>query len=192
MRAPFTRPSFWTGLVLLVVLGGIPISAAAQESDESSEPRPIALQDILEWKRIVGATLSDDGSWFAYRLAPTEGDSELVVRSTVDDTEHRFPVGENGGPIAFSDDSRWLAFTVSPTVDEGKQARTQRSPARNKVGLLDLASGEMTEIEDVRAFRFAGERGGWIALHRYPAGGGGGGAAARGPGGGGPPAGGGR
>ncbi|MFG1691045.1 hypothetical protein ACGF5M_02615 [Gemmatimonadota bacterium] len=160
MRALSTRPVFWTCLVLLLVLGGMPISVAAQESEESTDPRPIALQDILEWKRIVGPAVSADGSWFAYRLAPSEGDGELVVRSTANDTEHRFPVGEAGGPVAFSDDSGWLAFTISPTVEAGKRTGAQRSPARNEVGLLNLASGEMTEIEDVRAFRFAGERGG--------------------------------
>ena len=54
-----------------------------------------------------------DGRWFAYRLSPAEGNSELVVRNTSDDTEHRFPVGEVAGGgfgapsgLGFSDDSR--------------------------------------------------------------------------------------
>jgi hypothetical protein len=92
----------------------------------------------MDWKRIMGATLSRDGSWFAYRISPTEGNSELVVRSTADDTEHRFPVGEGGGAIAFSADSRWLAFTITPTKEESERARAQRRPARSKVGLLEL------------------------------------------------------
>ena len=195
----------WASALALTIL--LPLSlpggpAWAQEQEEETAPRPIALQDILDWKRITGGALSDDGFWFAYRLSPTEGNSEMVARSTSGETEYRFPVGEAagggfGGPtgFAFSDDSRWLAFTIYPTVKEGKQAQKQRQPARNKVGFLDLSSGEKTEIDDVRAFAFAGERGGWIALHRYPvatggpAGGPGGGGG--GPGGGGPAAGGG-
>ncbi len=162
-------------LALFATLGLGRGAVLAQESGAPSSPRPIELQDILDWKRITGGVLSDDGRWFAYRLSPTEGNSHLVVRSTVDDTEHRFPIGEVAGGgfggssgLDFSDDSRWVAFTIYPTVEEGKQEGRQRQPARNKVGLLDLSTGEMTEIEDVRAFAFAGERGGWIAMHRYP------------------------
>jgi len=187
MRSQVARWASALALTILLPLSLARSPAAAQEEEGEPIPRPIALQDILDWKRITGGVLADDGDWFAYRLSPTEGNSELVVRSTVDDTEHRFPVGEVagggfGGPsgLSFSDDSRWLAFAVYPTVEEGKQARRQRQPARNKVGLLNLSTGEMTEIEDVRTFAFAGERGGWIALHRYatttgaPGGGGGG------------------
>ncbi|MGW8268337.1 MAG: S9 family peptidase, partial [Longimicrobiales bacterium] len=198
MRSQVSR---WASALALTIL--LPLSLArtpirAQEQEGETAPRPIALQDILDWKRITGGVLSRDGLWFAYRLSPTEGDSEMVVRSTTGETEYRFPVGEAagggfGGPsgFAFSDDSGWLAFTIYPTVEEGKQAQRQRQPARNKAGLLDLSTGEMTETEDVRTFAFAGERGGWIALHRYaaagaPGGGAGGGGGAPGGGGSGP------
>ncbi len=155
-----------------------PLTLYGQEAEEASAPHPIGLQDILAWKRIVGPNLSNDGSWFAYRLSPTEGNSELVVRSTAGDTEHRFPVGQGGGAVVFSDDSRWLAFTIAPTKEESDRPRGQGAAPRNKVGILALSTGEMTEVEDVQSFAFAGERGGWIALRMYPASGGGGGAAA--------------
>ena len=171
MRCPFTRWTVSMALGATLALSTAVRPAGAQEGETEVSPRPIALQDILDWKRISGGTLSKDGSWFAYRLSPTEGDSEVVVRSTSDDTEHRFPVGEVSGGMGspeFSDDSRWLAFTVYPTVEEGKKDREGRQPARNSVGLVDLSTGEMTEVEDIRSFSFAGERGGWIALNRYP------------------------
>jgi dipeptidyl aminopeptidase/acylaminoacyl peptidase len=180
----------WASVLLWVTplaLGPGVEPALAQEAADEAAPRPIGLQDILDWKRIGGGTLTNDGRWFAYHLSPTEGNSEVVIRSTTDETEHRFPVGEvsgggfgGGGSLSFSEDSKWMAFTVYPPADEGKRSGNQRRPARNKVGILDLASGEMTEVEDVRAFAFAGDRGGWIALHRYPAEGGGSGGASGG------------
>jgi len=189
MRSSFSRRALVPALTILFCMGLTFTPAGAQESDTEMGPRPIALQDILDWERIGGATVSDDGLWFAYRISPTEGNSELVVRSTSDDTEHRFPVGEvagggfgGGAGLSFSDDSRWLAFTIYPTVEEAKKAEKQRQPARNKIGLLELGSGEMVEVEDIRSFAFAGERGGWIALQRYPAAeGGSGGGGVRGP-----------
>jgi len=162
-------------MAILVLAGlGLPAPVASQEAEEAQQPRPIGLQDILAWKRIVGPTLSNDGAWFAYRLSPGEGNSELVVRRTADETEHRFPVGEGGGTVAFSNDSRWLAFTIAPPRAETGRPRGQGTPPRHKVGILELASGEMTEVDDVQAFSFAGDRGGWIALRRYPASAGGG------------------
>jgi dipeptidyl aminopeptidase/acylaminoacyl peptidase len=164
---------------LLVLCGLVPLPsrAVAQEAEvgADSAKRPIELPDILDWKRINSATLTKDGRWFAYRLSPNEGDSEVVLRSTVDDTEYRFPVGEAGGggfgtsssSVVFSEDSRWLAFTIYPDRETAKRLEEQRKPRRNKVGLVELANGELTEFEDVRAFRFAGEAADWIALHRY-------------------------
>ncbi len=183
MRSPFARILFSNLAVFATTLLLAPAFAAGQDEAQTQDPRPISLQDIADWKRIVGPTLSNDGTWFAYRISPGEGNSELVVRSTSGETEHRFPVGEGGGAVTFSDDSRWLAFAIAPDRDESDRPRGESSPRRNKVGLLELATGEMTEVEDVQSFAFAGERGGWIALRKYsPAGGGGGGAAGPGAG----------
>jgi dipeptidyl aminopeptidase/acylaminoacyl peptidase len=181
-----TRPLFrpLPLIVSILVLAGLaaaPAAAVAQEPEvvADSDRRPIEIPDILDWKRIGSATVTKDGRWFAYRLGPNEGDSEVILRSTVDDTENRFPVGEAprfGGSVVFSEDSRWLAFTIYPDRETAQRLERQRKPRRNKVGLVELANGEMKEFEDVRALRFAGEAGGWIALHRYaPEGLGGGG-----------------
>jgi dipeptidyl aminopeptidase/acylaminoacyl peptidase len=78
-----------------------------------------------------------------------------------------------------------LAFTIAPDHEDSERPRGNGPPARNKVGILELASGEMSEVEDVQSFSFAGERGGWIALRKYGASGNGAGASA-GPGTGGP------
>ncbi len=182
MRFAQLRERAWAPLFVFLALVLAPAWSAGQTPEASQSLRPIELQDILAWKRIGGATLSPNGGWLAYRLSPTEGNGELVVRSTADDTEHRFPIGEQGGAVVFSSDSRWVAFTIAPTVEERKRGQEQRRPARTKAGLLDLSTGEMTEFDDVSTFAFAGERGGWIALRKFaPAPVGGGGAPAVGP-----------
>lgn len=169
MRSSSPSRSLWLSLCLLVVAGSAAPTLARAQDEGQETPRPMELQDILEWERITSTVLSDDGRWFSYRLSPVEGNEEVVVRSLSDDTEHRFPAGDGTAPGSFSDDGEWFAFTIYPTEDEADRARERRQPARNKAGLLNLATGEMTEIEEVRGFRFAPERGGWIALSRYPA-----------------------
>ena len=150
-------------------------SAIAQEPAQ----RPIELQDIMDWHRISSARLSKDGAWLAYRLAPAEGNGELIVRSTAGDTEHRFPIGRvagggfgGGGNPAISDDSRWVAFTIYPEFRRGGGRGGDNGPQRNKLGILDLSSGEMTEFDEVRGFAFSGENSQWLAMHKYAPGGG--------------------
>ncbi|MEE3274382.1 MAG: hypothetical protein VX217_05995, partial [Acidobacteriota bacterium] len=162
-----------TAALALAAIPGVPFvsTVLAQESEQ----RTIELQDIMDWKRIGGARLSVDGSWFAYRLAPAEGNGEIIVRSTQDETEYRFPAGSGGagfggGGLEISDDSHWVGFTIYP---EFSQDRPDSSgpPQRNKLGLLDLGNGELTEIEEVRRFAFSGENAEWIAMQKYAPGG---------------------
>jgi dipeptidyl aminopeptidase/acylaminoacyl peptidase len=146
-------------------------------------PRPIQITDIFGWKRIQAPNVSSDGAWFAYRVVPNEGDSELVIRNLKTSAETRFPIGEvvaaggggrgPGGParetgVEFSDDGKWLAFQVFPKRAESRKAKRDKKPTFNQTTLVELATGKKQEFDRVKAFAFAGERGNWIALHKYP------------------------
>ena len=160
---------------------------------------------MLNWKRIQAPVVSNNGQWFAYRLAPAEGNAEVVVRNLASGKETRFPVGDRaaslpapapgggggrgaaaaGAPsdLAFSDDGKWIAFQAWPLTQAAKRMKAQRRPIQSKVVLVELASGKKTEFEKTRRFVFGGERSSAIALHRYgaePAGAGGGAAGAAG------------
>lgn len=151
----------------------------AAQTAPVTAPRPIELADILKWKRIASPTPSNDGRYFAYKLIPVEGDSEVVVRRVSDGKEWRFPAGEStgggfGGPfgrgsrdLAFSDDAKWFAFTISPGFREAKRLRRERRPLQNKVALVNLETEKKIEFEKIRRFAFSGERSTAIALHRY-------------------------
>src|SRR6266487_1726506 len=106
-------------LLLLVNVASYRAQAPAQ--------RAIQLDDIMAWKGINASALSEDGAWFAYRLAPTEGDGDVIIRQTRGDKQFKFSIGEmpvpggGGGPengppaptaaaIAFSSDSKYAAF----------------------------------------------------------------------------------
>src|SRR5580658_3261728 len=98
--------------------------------------RPLTIPDMLTWKRIQAPGISADGEWFAYRLAPAEGNAEVVIRNLKSGKELRFPIGDPGesapaaaatpGPPAvaagaadpaISADSRWAAFHSYPTTE---------------------------------------------------------------------------
>lgn len=147
-------------------------TAVAQTAKEAPRPqRPIEIPDIMNWKRIQSSKVSNDGQWFAYRLAPTEGDSEVIIRRTSDNKELKFPAGEvQGSPAAsaiyFSEDSKWLAFTTYPNAKETRRAKKERKTLYNKVLLINLATEKKLEFDKVKNFAFSGEQATWLALHR--------------------------
>lgn len=159
-----------------------------------SAGRQLTLSDLLTWKQIRTPLLSNDGRWLVYNLGPNEGDAEVVIRSTgADGKEWRFPIGDAvaanpsgnqnpnaayNGSVALAGNSRWAAFFIYPSsatprrgrfgaggatnagATGGNQARTP-----NKLAVVNLADGTKREFENVRAFRFAGDRSDWLAIH---------------------------
>src|SRR5215831_6958438 len=170
-----------TRLSLVLILAGVLVADA---------PRPMQLSDILGWKRITSPTLSNNGEWFAYRLAPAEGEAEVVVRNIKTSKDQRFPIGDPGasaptpdpaapptpggfgaGPntITMSADSRWVAFQVYPNTKQAKQLKKDRRPIQTKTLLVDMSTGKKVEFEKTRRAVFSGEKATAIALQRYGA-----------------------
>jgi len=171
----------------------------------ASAGRQLTLNDLLTWKGIRSPALSNDGKWFAYTIAPNEGDADVVIRPTAaGGKEWRFPVGDatggggrgGAGGVGMSGNNKWAAFLVNPSgAAAGRGGRGGRgggaaapaggAPAANtptKLAVVSLADGTKREFENVRAFRFAGDKSDILAVyHNAPrAAGGAGGAAAGG------------
>src|SRR4051794_13496347 len=195
-------------LVRVAFASILPVLGARQIAAQSAAPRAtkqLQPADLKAWKSIRQTVLSNDGKWFAYVLAPNEGDATLIVRSTgPDGKETKYPIGEAGGagggrggppgadggaaaqPVAISADSRWLAYTIYPAATAGRaggrggagrggagrggaaQDQAAAAPAQNKMGLVNLASGEKKEFDKVRRFAFNGDKPTWIAMQSFP------------------------
>ena len=179
-------------LVLTLALAAVPsllpvAEPTATMQSAAQQRRPIALQDIITWKSIGTTAVSNDGQWFAYRIAPGEGDAQVVVkRAKAGEKELTFEVGEIPTPAAgagrggdagggaasaldFSEDSKWVAFSTYPSRREAQRLRRQRRPVQNGVTIVNLATGEKREYPRIRRFAFSGAASTWIALQRQAA-----------------------
>ncbi|MEP7382971.1 MAG: prolyl oligopeptidase family serine peptidase, partial [Gemmatimonadota bacterium] len=159
---------------------GAQAAMASNAAPASSALKQLDPSDASSWKSIRSATTSNDGKWFAYVLAPNEGDAEVVIRPTAaGGKEWRFPIGEPPAPVGFgasgdapltlSGDAKWAAFTSYPTVAEAKKLKKDKKPAQNSVVLVNLSTGEKRDFEKVRRVQFAGERPNWAIMQRYNA-----------------------
>ena len=165
------------------IIAGAFLIGIAMVSPAQTTTRPLTAPDIQAWKTIRSQSISNDGKWLAYQLAPNEGDAEVVLRSIGESRELRFQIGEpaapTGGPpsaqasanapVVIGATSRFAAFTVYPTATDAKRLKTLRRPLFNKLALVNLATGHKKEFDKVRRFAFAGEQAGWIAMQAYPA-----------------------
>lgn len=172
--------------LLLLALLVLPASAVAQK-------RPLTQADWDRWNSITGTTISNDGRWVAYSLAPLVGDGDLVIRSTSGSTEYRVPRGYLGrpnnvpgglrprstspeepstgptvAPAQLTADSRYaLALTYPPKAEFDRVARDRRRSAalqgRTTLAIVRLADGSITRIERVRSFRLPRHSGAWVA-----------------------------
>src|SRR5688572_12395552 len=174
------RPQLLLAIGVLVIA---PLFAPAASMQQAPK-RPLEVEDVVAWKGLGSTALSNDGQWFGYRLAPQEGDAEVVVKSVRTDKTLRFPIGEvpaggggggrggagagGGGTsaLAFSDDGKWAAFTTYPTRAAAQRLRRQRRPIQSSVMVVNLASSDKKEYPKIRRFAFSGESAGWIALQR--------------------------
>src|SRR5206468_3242623 len=127
------RPSFCLAALVLIAASAPaqqPQSAAATSvATRAAGGKQMTAADLKAWKSIRSPAVSNDGKWFAYILAPNEGDASVIVRQTAEGAnELRFPIGElpvtannpfapAGAPttLAISGDSKFVAFTIYPS-----------------------------------------------------------------------------
>ncbi len=174
---------------------GAPSAAPVSKwTPPASAGRQLTLNDLLTWKGIRSPALSNDGKWFAYILAPNEGDAEVIVRATAaSGKELKFPVGDAsgggggggggrgaavaGGNPSISGNNKWVAFLeYASGANAGRGGRGGRggagaapgagtaAAAPPKLAIVELATGTKREFESVRSFRFAGDKSDWLAI----------------------------
>ncbi len=161
----------WTLVVLVMFVAMVSFSAAPVSAQMGAEKGPLTHDDYDAWKRIQGQRISPNGEWVAYSAVPQEGDGELIVRHVESGTEYRH---RRGSDARFSPDSAYLVFTIAPSEEETKAAREEKTKPddmpKNALGIMNLAAGDVVEIERVRSFRVPQDAGGYIAyLHEKPA-----------------------
>ena len=178
-----------TSLAAVALIGGVTVATAQAPQSVSTTAaagramagKQLSPADSRDWKSIRSPVLSNDGHWFAYILAPNEGDANVVVRSTGDaGKELRFPIGEIPAPptnpfsggatttaLAISGDSKWVAFSIYPSQRDARRLRQQHRPSQNRVALVNVVTGQKTEFDKIRRFAFAGDKPQWIALYGY-------------------------
>ncbi len=191
------RKAVLAALQAVAALGMVATTLVAQAAPTTTHP--ITSAAMKAWNSIRQNVLSNDGKWFAYVLAPVEGNSTVVYRGTAKGAaETRVLVGNGGGSVAISGDSKWLGYIIAPpraVPGSGRGGRggagrgaaasdtSARSAGTNKFVLVHLTTGERKTFEQIRRFSFNTDTATWVVMQGGATGGAAGGGA-RGAGGG--------
>jgi len=169
-----------------------PALSSAQQGaarQQTAAKRALTHQDYDAWRGIQGQTLSRDGKLLAYAAVPQDGDGEIIVRNLASGVEFRYgrgwrpptplPSDPEAGPGAaiqalagavrprITADSRFAIFTIEPNkadvLKARKEKKTPEQMPKNALGIMDLATGQVTRIERVKNFQVPEDGSGWLA-----------------------------
>jgi dipeptidyl aminopeptidase/acylaminoacyl peptidase len=177
----------------ITALGLLALIVSTGYAQQSSAKRPLTLADADSWRAIQGQSLSRDGRFVVYALVPQEGDGEVVVRNLATGAEWRasrgaapinppqrpqegepglgpgqgFGQGQFAGRPMFTADVKFVVFQILPSKAETDKAKKEKKRPdempKNGMGIMDLATGEVTRIERVKNFQVPDEGAGFIA-----------------------------
>ena len=108
--------------------------------------------------------LSPDGKWLVYSINRSNGNNELRVTNLAPNTTKTTAFGAQP---AYSADSKWLAFSIGYSETEGDRMRAANRPVHNKLGLMNLGTGDQTVIDGIESFSFS-PTGAYVAMRQYP------------------------
>ena len=157
--------ALWVLVVLLV--GSTGAEVAAQERT------PVTPQDYSQWETLGGGVLSPNGAHLAVSIRRVDSTSELrIFAAGITNLESEPTSGPkvvaSGSSPQFASNARWLAYRIGYTEAEQERMREEDRPVRNRMGLLNLVSGEEEILDAVASFLFD-DSGEYLAIRGYPA-----------------------
>ncbi len=138
--------------------------AALAAGPAAAEKKPLTYEAYNAWRSIQSNQIARDGAWLVYALVPQDGDGELVVRNLKTDKEFRSPRGQ--APVLTAD-GKFVVFTImAPKAEVEKAKKDKKKPEeqpKNGLGIMSLATGEVTAVERVKGFKVAEDSGAFVA-----------------------------
>ena len=95
--------------------------------------------------------LSPDGKWIAYGINRSDRNNELRIANVATGETVAAAFGDQP---AFSADSKWIAYGIAISEAEEAKLRKAKKPLHRKMGLRNLATGEVATFDSTESFAF--------------------------------------
>ncbi|MDC0326225.1 prolyl oligopeptidase family serine peptidase [bacterium] len=118
------------------------------------------------WSTVSREVLSEDGRWIMYTVQNGAIDGESTMHLFNPDNGKRYSVPRASG-ASFTYDSHYAIYRVMPEKKELERLRSEKNIGsaipKPKLQYLELSTGTVNTIENVRSFETADENGAWLA-----------------------------
>jgi len=134
---------------------------------DAKQKKPFTFDDVMHFKSLRGAVISNNGSWVAFFEMPDRGNPEGVVVSTEKDTSTKEVITyrvERGKSPVIANNAKYVIFTVVP--DAVKLENADKDKPKNSLSIVNLPDGKITEIEKVKKYKIS-ESGDWLAYELF-------------------------
>jgi len=134
---------------------------------QAQTKQPPAPADYGQWESLSVAAsnggFSPDGRWLVYGINRSNRNNEIRLAKLSDGTTKTIAFGTQA---VFSSDSKWLACAIGMSEADQKKLRDDKKPVQNKIGLVNLATGEQTTLDGIESFGLSPD-GAFLAMKRY-------------------------
>ncbi len=129
--------------------------------------KPATFEDYGKWESLGSAGdyggFSPDGRWIVYAINRSNGENELRVAKIADGKTETVAFGAQ--PV-FSSDSKWIAYSIGFSETEREKLREAKKPVQNKLGVMNLETGETSTFDGIQSFAFSAD-GAYLVMQRY-------------------------
>ncbi len=150
-------------IALIAILGLIVLSVGLAGQTKP----PATFADFGKWESLAPAGarggFSPDGQWLAFAINRSNRENELRFAKLADLATK---VVAFGAQPVFSNDSKWAAYTIGQSEADQEKLRSEQKPVRNKLGLMNLATGESSTLDAIESFAFSSD-GEYLAIRPY-------------------------
>ncbi|WP_182870111.1 alpha/beta hydrolase family protein [Rhodopirellula sp. JC639] len=154
------RPLFFGAILLTSLL----FTPHVQAQDISR--RQLEHQDYDVWNTMSSSAISNDGNWARYQIqsGAIDGEATLHVQHTESGREYVIPRGTDA---RFTPDNRFAVYRITPEKTLLKKLRKEKKAEhelpKSQLQILELESGALINLENVRSFKTPEDSGAWVA-----------------------------
>ncbi len=130
------------------------------------QPQAMKIWDILNWENIIAGKISHNGNWFAWEVGELEDNGELHIKDLQADTTYSYDTGFKKNPyLEFSSNDNFLLFTIAPDKKTYDKLKEKKESVKNKLGIVNLKTGGLKEIDDIRKVKTPEYNSNWVGIH---------------------------
>ena len=120
----------------------------------------LTFEEVMKFEDITQSTISNQGNWLIYTVAPDRGDARVVVQSVSGTQKYELKLAYS--PTMTSDEA-WVAAHTQAAL--AHRLKDQRNAPKNGMALLSLEDGSVERIDSVARFEFS-NNGQWLVYQK--------------------------